>query len=78
MLRVLLIDDHTVVRAGLRLLLESEDGIEVVDEAGDLADAVFKVRRHKPDLILLDVRLPTATVSRRSGGCVPRRRTAAC
>jgi two-component system response regulator NreC len=57
-LRVLLIDDHTVVRAGLRLLLESEDGIEVVDEAGDLADAVFKVRRHKPDLILLDVRLP--------------------
>jgi two-component system response regulator NreC len=58
MLRVLLVDDHTVVRAGLRMLLEAEDDLEVVDEAGDLRDAVFKVRRHKPDLILLDVRLP--------------------
>jgi two-component system response regulator NreC len=58
MLRVLLIDDHAVVRAGLRMLLESEPDIEVVDEAGDLSDGVFKVRRHKPDMILLDVRLP--------------------
>jgi len=57
-LRVLLVDDHRVVRAGLRMLLESEDGIEVVDEAGDVRDAVFKTRRHKPDLIVLDVRLP--------------------
>ena len=53
-----MVDDHVVVRSGLRMLLESEDGLEVVDEAGDLADAVFKVRRHKPDMILLDVRLP--------------------
>ena len=57
-LRILLVDDHKVVRAGLRMLLESEDGLEVVDEAGDIRDAVFKVRRHKPDLILLDVTLP--------------------
>jgi two-component system response regulator NreC len=57
-LRVLLVDDHRVVRAGLRMLLESEDGIEVVDEAGDIRDAVFKVRRHRPDLVLLDVALP--------------------
>jgi two-component system, NarL family, response regulator NreC len=56
--RVLLVDDHRVVRAGLRMLLESEDGIEVVDEAGDIRDAVFKTRRHKPDLIVLDVQLP--------------------
>jgi two-component system response regulator NreC len=55
---VLLVDDHKVVRAGLRMLLESEPGIEVVDEAGDLSDAVFKTRRHKPDVLLLDVRLP--------------------
>jgi two-component system response regulator NreC len=57
-LRILLVDDHKVVRAGLRMLLESEDGLEVVDEAGDIRDAVFKVRRHKPNLILLDVTLP--------------------
>jgi two-component system response regulator NreC len=58
MQRLLLVDDHVVVRAGLRMLLESDGDLEVVDEAGDLADAVFKVRRHKPDMILLDVRLP--------------------
>ena len=57
-LRILLVDDHKVVRAGLRMLLESEDGLEVVDEAGDIRDAVFKARRHKPDLIVLDVTLP--------------------
>lgn len=57
-LRILLVDDHRVVRAGLRMLLESEDGLEVVDEAGDIRDAVFKTRRHVPDLIVLDVRLP--------------------
>jgi two-component system response regulator NreC len=53
-----LVDDHRVVRAGLRMLLESEDGIEVVDEAGDIRDAVFKARRYLPDVILLDVALP--------------------
>lgn len=57
-LRILLVDDHRVVRAGLRMLLEADDGLEVVDEAGDVRDAVFKTRRHAPDLILLDVTLP--------------------
>ena len=57
-LRVLLVDDHRVVRAGLRMLLDAEDGIEVVDEAGDVRDAVFKTRRHTPDLVVLDVMLP--------------------
>ena len=57
-LRILLVDDHRVVRAGLRMLLEAETGLEVVDEAGDLSDAVFKARRHTPDLIVLDVMLP--------------------
>jgi len=40
------------------MLLEAEEGFEVVEEAGDLREAVFKIRRHKPDLILLDVALP--------------------
>jgi DNA-binding NarL/FixJ family response regulator len=57
-LRVLLVDDHRVVRAGLRILLETEPGIEVVGEAGGVRDAVFATRRHAPDLIVLDVTLP--------------------
>lgn len=57
-LRILLVDDHRVVRAGLRLLLETEPDLEVVDEAGDIRDAVFKARRHTPDMIVLDVMLP--------------------
>jgi two-component system response regulator NreC len=57
-LRILLVDDHRVVRAGLRMLLEAESDFEVVDEAGDIRDAVFKARRHTPDVFVLDVRLP--------------------
>jgi two-component system, NarL family, response regulator NreC len=57
-LRILLVDDHRVVRAGLRMLLEAEGGLEVVDEAGDIRDAVFKTRRHAPDLVVLDLMLP--------------------
>ena len=57
-LRILLVDDHRVVRAGLRMLLEAEADLEIVDEAGDVRDAVFKARRHMPDLIVLDVMLP--------------------
>src|SRR5205807_173550 len=56
--RIVVVDDHAVVRAGLRLLLECEPDTTVVDEAATLADAVFKVRRHTPTMILLDVRLP--------------------
>jgi two-component system response regulator NreC len=57
-LRILLVDDHRVVRAGLRMVLEAEADLQVVDEAGDVRDAVFKTRRHSPDLIVLDVMLP--------------------
>jgi two-component system, NarL family, response regulator NreC len=57
-LRILLVDDHRVVRAGLRMLLDAESDLEVVDEAGDVRDAIFKTRRHTPDLIVLDVKLP--------------------
>ena len=56
--RVLIVDDHAVVRAGLRLLLEAEDGLEPVGEAGSARDAVFQARSTKPDVILLDVVMP--------------------
>jgi two-component system response regulator NreC len=56
--RVLIVDDHAVVRSGLRLVLESEEGIEPVGEAGSAREAVFEARSTKPDVILLDVVMP--------------------
>ncbi len=57
-IRVLIVDDHPVVRSGLRKVLESEVDIEVVGEAGDAAHAVFETRAQKPDVILMDVVMP--------------------
>jgi two-component system, NarL family, response regulator NreC len=52
------VDDHAVVRSGLKLVLEAEDGIEAVGEAGTARDAVLEARSTKPDVILLDVVMP--------------------
>jgi DNA-binding NarL/FixJ family response regulator len=57
-LRIVLVDDHEVVREGLRALLDAEEGIEVVGEAGTVADAVRRVGYESPDVVVLDVRLP--------------------
>jgi two-component system, NarL family, response regulator NreC len=56
--RVVIVDDHAVVRTGLRLLLDGQSDIETVGEAGDAREAIFEVRAHKPDVVLLDVTLP--------------------
>ncbi|SEC36439.1 DNA-binding response regulator, NarL/FixJ family, contains REC and HTH domains [Streptomyces sp. 3213] len=56
-LRILIVDDHTVVRAGLRALLESEPGFAVAGETGDGADAVHQVEQLSPDVVLMDLRL---------------------
>jgi DNA-binding NarL/FixJ family response regulator len=56
--RVLLVDDHTVVRRGLRKILESTPEIEVVGEVGDGADAVSVTAKLVPDVVLMDVSLP--------------------
>ena len=58
MISVVLVDDHAVVRSGLRLLLDAQDDIEVVGEAGNAKDAIFRARALKPDVILLDVVMP--------------------
>jgi DNA-binding NarL/FixJ family response regulator len=58
MIRVLIADDERLVRAGLRRILESDGGISVVAEAGDGAGAVSGAARCRPDVALLDVRMP--------------------
>jgi two-component system, NarL family, nitrate/nitrite response regulator NarL len=56
--RILLADDHTIFRDGLRKLLEAEPDLEIVGEAGDGADAITMVQQVKPDLLLLDLAMP--------------------
>ena len=58
MIRVLLADDQPLVRAGFRLILENEADISVVGEAGDGASAHELARTHRPDVVLLDIRMP--------------------
>jgi two-component system, NarL family, response regulator NreC len=57
-IRIVLADDHVVVRSALRMLLEAEPGFEVAAEAGDADSAVRYVRGHKPDVLILDLNMP--------------------
>lgn len=58
---VMLVDDHEVVRAGLRALFSQSPDLDVVAEAGGVADAIDKAARHRPDIVLMDLRLPDGT-----------------
>ncbi|MEC3978132.1 response regulator transcription factor [Amycolatopsis sp. H20-H5] len=57
-IKVLITDDHPIVRDGLRGAFLGEPGIEVVGEAGDGAEALAMVARHRPDVVLMDLRMP--------------------
>lgn len=58
MIRILLVDDHEVVREGLRALLDAQDDLEVIAEADSVAEAVTRARTFEPDVVVMDVRLP--------------------
>jgi two-component system response regulator DevR len=57
-LRILVVDDHEVVRQGLVALLDRREGFQVVAQAGTVAEAIEQARRFEPDIVILDVRLP--------------------
>jgi two-component system, NarL family, response regulator NreC len=61
LIRIVIVDDHAVVRSGLKLLLDGQEDLKVVGEAGDARTAVFEVRAQKPDVILMDVVMPTGS-----------------
>lgn len=58
MIRLLIADDHLIIRQGLRLILETEDDFEIVAEANDGAEAVRLCAEHNPDVVLMDLRMP--------------------
>ena len=57
-IRVFLADDHTLVRAGIRSLLENIEGIEVIADASDVREALRLVRAQRPDVVLMDIAMP--------------------
>src|ERR1035441_8782289 len=57
-IRILLADDHTIVRKGLRMLLESHEGFRVVAEAADGREAVALAEQHQPDVVVMDLAMP--------------------
>jgi len=75
-IRVLIVDDQELVRTGFRLFLETQPGLAVVGEAGDGEEAIQRVRELRPDVVLMDIRMPTmdgveATAKLTSGAIEP-------
>jgi DNA-binding NarL/FixJ family response regulator len=60
-IRCLLVDDHTLLRHGVRRLLEDEPDLQVVDEAANAGDALQKVLEHRPDIVLMEIGMPGAS-----------------
>jgi len=56
--RIIIVDDHEVVRLGLRTLIDNQEELIVVDEAGDADEALRKTIQHSPDVVVMDIRLP--------------------
>jgi two-component system response regulator NreC len=59
--KLLLVDDHTVIRSGLRMLLDNEEEVEIIAESGTAEEALEKSIEHKPDVVVMDIGLPDAS-----------------
>jgi two-component system response regulator NreC len=59
--KLLLVDDHTVIRSGLRMLLDNEDDVEIIAEAGTAKEALEKAVEHQPDVVVMDIGLPDSS-----------------
>lgn len=59
--KLLLVDDHTVIRSGLRMLLDNEDDVEIIAEAGTAKEALEKAVEHEPDVVVMDIGLPDSS-----------------
>ena len=60
-IRILIADDHEVVRIGLAALLDAQEGFEVVGQAGSGAEAIRLARQHRPDVVVMDIRMPNGS-----------------
>ena len=69
--RIVLVDDHVLVRSGMKALLDAQPDLEVTGEAGDGAEGVELALERRPDVVLMDLRMPGSTGSRRRAGSSP-------
>src|SRR5271155_2750320 len=70
-IRVLLVDDHKLFRAGIRSLLQTVGGVEVVAEAGDGREGLRLIEAHRPDVVLMDIMMPAPGGRAAAAGVVP-------